>query len=641
MRFWLLFIIVFWRAVVGEVVVLAQADTLSGEVAPSFSVGHGALDASFERFLNTFFWRVRLLHEQSFSGWQTSATERFQSNLADFGDAAGGRVVRDENQLQIGLRRIITDRLTLRADAVNFVLSDSRALFRNDALANSFLAGATFQPLDALFLSGQVGAKAETQIGQYSAGVIYGGAARLDSAVTSGFSLASFLNFSEELLSPRRNRTLNAQLSLRQRYGDQGVIFLSGGYDDSRRDFFSNVFTSSIPSSTPSATIERRTERALYTLDSLAFQLFRNLRASGRVEFRYRVVARENSQQFIDVTRNLYDNEIAQQRLFTQAALSLETLPVSFGVSVSYQQQSETYRPINASATSAEANRLERFRDNTLEVAVVSASAAWQLFDNHGAPLNRLSVQGQIRGFRYDTPAPDNTDDRDEVSYVVSVSDSFRVNAYLGLTLSGSALLTRNVFIFRQQSGNNTRNQILRLSPSAIWYVPNTVRSYNEFGVLANYTIYDFETPFSARSFSFRQFSFLDSTEIFLSKNFFLKFLYDQRVYERGELFWDDFAERPLNAFNDRLMQAELWAHYDTWTASFGARAFLRQQFGFIGAERRLQQEILYVGPTARTLFRLNPNTELEASGWYQLERAGGATLRVIPNLTLAVRATW
>jgi hypothetical protein len=255
--------------------------------------------------------------------------------------------------------------------------------------------------------------------------------------------------------------------------------------------------------------------------------------------------------------------------------------------------------------------------------------------------LNRASVQAQVRGFRYDTPAADNTDDRDEVSYIISLSDSVRVNSYLGVSLAASAVLTRNVFIFRQQSGNNTRNQILRLTPSAVWQIPDALRSYNEFGVLANYTIYDFETPLLARSFSFRQFSFLDSTQIFLSKKFLLKFLYDQRIYERGELFWDDFAERPLNAFNDRLMLCELWFEHERIVASLGVKAFLRQQFGFIGTERRLQQEILYIGPTARVVFRPNPETELEASGWYQLERFGGETVRAIPNLTLAVRAAW
>jgi hypothetical protein len=284
--------------------------------------------------------------------------------------------------------------------------------------------------------------------------------------------------------------------------------------------------------------------------------------------------------------------------------------------------------------------RIERLRDNVLEVASISLGLQWRIKNHDEQTLNQLSVQYQMRGFRFDTPSPENNDDRDEVSYFLSISDSIRISEFLGLNLTASGAVSQNVFIFRQQSANSTNNFILRLSPSAVWKIGEGFRNYAEFGVLANYTVYPFESLLQVRSFSFRQFSMTDSAEVFLSKRFFIKFLYDQRIYERAELFWGEFAERPLNLFNDRLAHLELWLTTEALTAAFGVKSFWRQQFGFLGAGSVLQQEVLYIGPTARVQYRAS-YAELETSGWYQIEQINGTVERIIPNLTVAVRFSW
>lgn len=600
---------------------------------------NGFADISFERFLNTYFWRAKLTHIQSIADWQISASENFTSNLADFLSTVNEKAARDENQFQAEAKKTLGKGWGINLQLSNFALSDSRSLFRNDALANSLAAGFSYAPSMGLLLNAMLGVKAEQQLGQPSSGWTYTLAGALDSLQFGNFLATASARVNEEFLTPRHNQTLNSSLLLRQNYGQFATIFLSGGFERMRRDFFSNIFTASASESFL-ATVERRTDQSIYTLDSLAYRIGDAWYGVARVELRYRTVTRENSQQFLDVTRNLYDNEITQQRLFALLGALYQSTSLNLALSVSYQQQLERYRPINASQNSAEAVRIERLRDNVLEVASISLGLQWRIKNHDEQTLNQLSVQYQMRGFRFDTPSPENNDDRDEVSYFLSISDSIRISEFLGLNLTASGAVSQNVFIFRQQSANSTNNFILRLSPSAVWKIGEGFRNYAEFGVLANYTVYPFESLLQVRSFSFRQFSMTDSAEVFLSKRFFIKFLYDQRIYERAELFWGEFAERPLNLFNDRLAHLELWLTTEALTAAFGVKSFWRQQFGFLGAGSVLQQEVLYIGPTARVQYRAS-YAELETSGWYQIEQINGTVERIIPNLTVAVRFSW
>lgn len=603
-------------------------------------VPHYLVETSFERFLSTHFWRVRATLFYDFGAWMLSATEIFNSNLADFSGTAAERAVRDENQFQAELRRSLSQGWNARVQVSNFTLSDSRSLFRNDALANALALGIDFSPSPLVHTSALVGAKAEQQLGQPSSGFLYTLSARLDSLAVGNLLAQSALLLSEEFLSPRRNQTATATLALHQLYGSTASLFISGGYDRAQRDFFSNVFLTRSPD-VPEVAVERRTDQSFYTIDSLSYRLSDAFAAIARFELRYRLVTRENSQQFLDISRNLYDNEIAQQRLLAQVIATYQTTALSLSFSFLYQQQAESYRPMNASQNLPEAQRIERLRNNTFEVASLLLGAHWRLHDAEGILLHQLSAQYQMRGFRFDTPSPDNNDDRDEVSYFLTLSDSLRLSEFLGLRLLLSGALSRNVFIFRQQSANSTDNYILRLSPAVWWHIGEAFSNYTEFGVLANYTVYPFETLQSTRSFSFRQFSLLDSAQVFLSKSFFLKLLYDQRLYERAELFWDDFAERPLNLFSDRLLHLEVGLLRESLSAAVGIKLFWREQYGFLDSKAHLQQEVLYFGPTARITYRPLSHTELHTSGWYQLEQVDGRVMRAIPNLILAVQVSW
>ncbi|MFN3562399.1 MAG: hypothetical protein ACK4XY_06880 [Chloroherpetonaceae bacterium] len=549
--------------------------------------------------------------------------------------------MRDENEFNFSLSRPFYAQSQLRFEGSNYFLSDSRNLFRNNAVSNRVVVGISSQPSAWSLLEANGGYKAERQINQFNSGFIYGLRGELFGYQFSNFEISSRVNFSQEFLEPRRNEDKGIFLSLNQKYS-RATLFFSGGVSEERRDYFSNVLAAQVPTTI----VERRIEQNFYTIDSLSYRTFSNLTTRAKVELRRRVITRENSQQFSDLTNAVYDNEIEQLRLFSDAGFTFELPSFQIFSGILFQQQSESYRPINAFSENPIAIAREQFRNNSFQVATIYFSSTWRHFNAVGDTLHYFFISAQLRGFRYDTPDTTNTDDRDEVSYALTVSDSLRLNAYFGLRLSASIATTNNVFISRERSANNTKNYILRFSPTTIWRVPKKIESVNEFGVLANYTVYDFEIGSQTRSFSFRQFSFLDSTQFFLTDFLTLKFLYEQRLYERAELYWNDFSERPLSRFNDRSLSFEIEARQASIVSSLGIRIFARSQSNFQTRPKADEIEIievplpnlLYIGPTARISYRPSQSIALETSGWYQLERIGNQTIQVFPNFYLSVK---
>jgi len=95
--------------------------------------------------------------------------------------------------------------------------------------------------------------------------------------------------------------------------------------------------------------------------------------------------------------------------------------------------------------------------------------------------------------------------------------------------------LSHLVYLSPQRSADNTWNRIFRLSPRFAYKPSEKFFSFNTFEVLANYTTYDFEfISASVRSYVFRQFAFIDSTEVGISNRFSLGWYHYLRFYERG-----------------------------------------------------------------------------------------------------------
>jgi hypothetical protein len=195
------------------------------------------------------------------------------------------------------------------------------------------------------------------------------------------------------------------------------------------------------------------------------------------------------------------------------------------------------------------------------------------------------------------------------------------------------------VYIFSSRSADNTWNRVIRLAPRLAFSPSPEFTSTNTFEVLANYTVYDFESPSSPiRSFAFRQFSFVDSSGFDLTNRLRLEWFSGIRLYEQGELRWADFSELPLTSFEDHTYLGTVRYRFRRGLLfSAGIRYFSQRRYVFTGQERTLDRYLRSIGPVAGIVWNVGEQTEFSTNGWFENQVQTGSAGRSFANLTMSL----
>ena len=276
--------------------------------------------------------------------------------------------------------------------------------------------------------------------------------------------------------------------------------------------------------------------------------------------------------------------------------------------------------------------RIEERKNNLSRRTTVSASAAAAVSSS-----DTLELAGSGSILRYDTPSQDNTDDRDELWYVASLTTHHHPSRVLALHFTVDLSMTHLVYLFSQMSANNTWNRILRFAPKIDYAPLPQFRTENSFEVLANYTVYDFDYIASqTHSYVFRQFAFIDSSTIDLTHKLSLDAYTFLRFYERGELRWNDFAERPVDYFEDRTYIGTLrYAISHRLLFSLGIRYFSQMRYGFEGTDHVLVGSFRSLGPMGGIVLGVGSRSDLSLKGWYERQTQTGQPARGTTTLTM------
>ncbi len=149
--------------------------------------------------------------------------------------------------------------------------------------------------------------------------------------------------------------------------------------------------------------------------------------------------------------------------------------------------------------------------------------------------------------------------------------------------------------------------------------------------------MYDFEEQvFSVRSFSYRQFSVMDSTLYQVTDRLGMFFGAHIKLYERGELKWKEFKERPVNYFEDKTYAVQVrYAVGNRMSFSAGVRYFSQLRFVYRGRDRELEHTVRSYGPTSTILWTVGTRTQLSVSGWYEFQEQSGTPDRSIANVAM------
>ncbi len=199
------------------------------------------------------------------------------------------------------------------------------------------------------------------------------------------------------------------------------------------------------------------------------------------------------------------------------------------------------------------------------------------------------------------------------------------------------------VYLLAARSANNNWNRIFRLAPELTYTPSPAMRMVNTFEVLANYTVFDFETLVpTVESYSYRQFAFLDSTSYDMSSSIGLDFLLHVRLYERAQLDWQQFSERPQQYFQEVTFSPALrYTIQERLVCSAGFRSFVQNSYLYSGTTRVPNGNYFSYGPTTSILLTLRSGWRLEIQGWKEFQKETNQPTRDVSNIMMSAKANF
>jgi hypothetical protein len=382
-------------------------------------------------------------------------------------------------------------------------------------------------------------------------------------------------------------------------------------------------------------TIENRTEERYGGLIGLNLKITDWLRADLKGNLSNANILRDykysiEGLSISNISRNVDENTFG---FSGDLRLDFGKTKINSGISVNSRDEiNKTARRFDITNTALEnLADLESLRDNQQVATRFNADLRHDFSDE-----NTLFFDYFINILRYDTPSELNNDDRDELTYQVTGGYSHSFSKYLEYDIRLSFFANHFVYLKSQFSSQNRWNRILSLYQGARFY-NGSIDYRPSIDLIANYTSFDFEAlTQNINSFSLRQINYSDTTIVTLSKNISLESNLLIRYYERGLLFWNDFAETPENANFERFAKFLIVSTEGRNRYGIGFRVYgLEQKRIGPGAINNFGDfEQFSYGPELLAELYYDSGNSLVLSGWYEYQNTNGR-IQEVPNIFL------
>jgi hypothetical protein len=605
-----------------------------GERHDSLGVSNRAT-IGFERYFNTYLWSTGGNYRWSSDEWKLKVGELFRSSLIQTNE----KFIKDEQNFNIYALRNLNEKLGFEVDASSVVFSDNRGIGINRASIHSGLAGLRYQLGDSGYISPNIGMKSDNQTGQRDNGLSYRLMSQIGELDLSGYRTNFYGRFSEDRITPRKGESHAAVLSVAKTFVEGTKNEFRVQFIRNRRDFYFAADSLVANEFGVSNNIEQRIEEILDVTNGLDYAAGERLFFTFAANLRQRGISKNiNYKASAIATSDAFDTDISEFKLnvSAEARYRSETLKGVFHIGYEERNEEHEAKPfagVDRSFLELRQNS-ERRKNNSAHRTFLMGNGEIALTSQ-----NLLTVSGFASLLRYDTPSAENTDDRDELLITLGLSDRQSLGPRLDFSLSADVVLNHVVYIFSDRSANNNWNRVFRLSPRIDYRPSSSMTTTNGFEVLANYTVYDFEQQvFSVRSFSFRQFSIIDSTIYKLSRRVALDFSARVKLYERGQLRWREFRERPVNYFDDRTFFGQFrYTPKVDITVAVGFRYFSLTRFRYQERERVFENRLVNYGPTCLIDWSMNQNARLVISGWYEIQAQSDRTSTSVSNVAMKI----
>lgn len=605
----------------------------NGQIDTSASANN-SMTMGYDKNINTHRWDANIFYKSNFAGFDFQFDERFKSSLIK----TQKNTIRDEQTLDFSTKYNIFAPLKASLKISSLVISDNQGIGISSVGSHLVHSGFEYELFSKFLFEPMVGFRIDRQITEQDAGVSYLLSGRTTDLQLGGFN--TFLNgvYQVDRLDPRYLETQNFTLRLDRFFFEKTRNVLNIAYKNYQRDFYFAADTAVKSKFNTNNNIEKRTEKFFLVQDTLDYNISNRFLFSANGLVLVRNI--QKSIKYKPIAGRYFDNIIDDFRIEGAAQLTFQPTNYLNGLVQIFYGERDVIHSIKKderiSQTAFDFRKREEDKKNNY-------SRRSTLTANVGIILSKsdkISFTGSSSILRYDTPSTFNDDDRDELWIAYNLTTYHNINRYLFAQIALDANLTHVVYLLSSRSANNNWNRILRLSPR-IQYIPSKFFSTtNTFEVLANYTVYDFEDlQVPVESFSFRQFSFIDSTRINITPRVGFDWFSYISLYERGTLNWKAFKGKPINYFEDHtyILQTFYQATDDLLFSS-GLRYFSQKRFGYIGKTRQLETHLQSIGPIALVTFVVRPKIELIVKGWHERIEYTNAQPRYSTNLTMTIK---
>jgi hypothetical protein len=545
--------------------------------------------------------------------------------------------IRDEHSFLLNTGYHLDSAVDLRLSVSNIILSDDRKIEINQASVSNAIFLTRLTPYNRISFSPFAGYSNNRQKLENDYGAVYGMGGMLDRLTFTDLTVSSEFLFRNEDISPRKNYNRFFNLNALNAFSSNFENNLNFRYGESRKDFYYDADSVTSARFNIRNNIQSRTESNYLLQNYLFYSRFLDifiLDVTGRVN--WRTIDRNTRYKLFETGSTIFDTDINELRMEVESGISYFSEIHRTSLKFMLNQRDEKHLvkanpEIPSPLYEIRSDQEKRKNNTSVRVAVTLNS------DINISRKDKISLSLLQNKLRYDTPSPDNFDDRDEILSIGRVRYSRFLNPFFEFFTSLEGTYSHIVYIFSEQSSNNSVNRILKLNSGGVYRGKN-FSSTNSFEVSANYTIYDFEdiNP-NYRSFSFRQFTASDSSVVRLGKGFGLFFGGYIKLSEQGDLKWKSFSTRPNRYLEELYAEPKLLYNTKIMAFAAGMRFFSLKTFRYVSNVKNINSKYASNGPVAEVQLFLNNSLRTRFFGWYEFIRLEDTMKRDQVNMNLDV----
>jgi len=592
------------------------------------------LSTSFDKHLNTYSLNTGLIFNKTFGKFNLSVNENFNSKFIKTTQSN----IRDDQKLSILTSYNFTKQLGVGISAESRILSDNRTIGINEASISNVSLFTLYSPRNEIILAPFGGYTNNRQIGENDYGFLYGIEGSMNRLELSDFLLTSQLKLKNEDISPRKNLLRYLNLIIDNNFDKDVSNSLRAGFVQDRKDFYYTAEPLVAQDFNVKNNIQTRIETGYAIEDRIRFGNFFEVftfDVLGKVMWRD-IDKDTRYKPLVLNDKSFYDTRINELRLDFEGVLTYHSKFLSANLRGIVSERDEKNITKNISGSNPfyfeQREREESQKNNNSTRTSLTLSGGFNF-----SRTDRLLFSFLQNKLRYDTPAEENFDDRDEILSIFRIRYSKKLTPFFEAFINTEGTYNHIVYIFSEKSSNNNVNRVLKFA-SGGYYSGKNVSSLNIFEVSANYTVYDFEdiNP-NYKSFSFRQFTAVDSSTIKLSRDLSFNVYGYIKLSEQGDFKWDSFSERPTRFLEEIYGEPKISINISKILFSLGARYFSLKTFNYNKKERILDTEYQSLGPLMEIYIFLKDILYMRIYGWYEYIKINNERNQQQANLIMQV----